>query len=168
MKLHAVAIVGSLLLPVAVHAGGLFLPGSGAVSTSRAGAAVASTEDGEALSINPAGLAKSKGTTITLSMAIISYAMEFTRRGTYDPITEEALPYEGTEYPTVKNDPSPPLGIGSYQPVPVFAVVSDLGGAVPNLTLAIGLYDFETGKRLPLEGGGVLGFAVGQRVPVHV
>jgi len=124
----------------AADAGGLLLPGSGAVSTSRAGAAVASTEDGEALSINPAGLAKSKGTTITLSMAIINYAMEFTRRGSYDPIAEEALPYEDTPYPTVQNDPSPPLGIGAYQPVPVFAVVSDLGGAIPKLTLALGLY----------------------------
>jgi long-subunit fatty acid transport protein len=140
MKLHAVAFAGSLLLPVAAQAGGLFLPGSGAVSTSRAGAAVASADDGEALSINPAGLAKSKGTTITLSMAIINYAMEFTRTGTYDPIMEEALPYEGQAYPTVKNDPSPPLGFGSYQPVPLFAVVSDLGGAVPGLTAAIGLY----------------------------
>ncbi len=140
MKLHAVALVGSLLLPVTAQAGGLFLPGSGAVSTSRAGAAVASADDGEALSINPAGLAKSQGTTITLSMAIINYAMEFTRRGTYDPIAEEALPYEGQPYPTVKNDPSPPLGIGSYQPVPLIAIVSDLGDAVPGLTLAAGLY----------------------------
>ena len=38
----------------------------GAVSTSRAGAAVASADDGEALVINPAGLAKSTGTTITI------------------------------------------------------------------------------------------------------
>jgi len=141
MKLHAVAIASTLLLPpVAAHAGGLLLPGSGAVSTSRAGAAVASASDGEALSINPAGLAKSKGTQITLSMAIISYAMEFTRRGSYDPIVEEALPYEDTPYPTVRNDASPPLGIGSFQPVPVFAITSDLGGAVPGLTLALGLY----------------------------
>ncbi|MDB4961643.1 MAG: Long-chain fatty acid transport protein [Myxococcales bacterium] len=143
MKLRAIPVLGCLLLPVAsqhAEAGGLLLPGSGAVSTSRAGAAVASAEDGEALGINPAGLAKSKGTTITLSMAIISYAMEFTRRGSYDPIAEEALPYEDTPYPTVRNDASPPLGIGSFQPVPVFAVVSDLGGAVPGLTLAAGVY----------------------------
>ncbi|MBA3456862.1 MAG: outer membrane protein transport protein [Deltaproteobacteria bacterium] len=140
MKLHAVALVGCVLLPAAANAGGLFLPGSGAVSTSRAGAAIASVDDGEALSINPAGLAKTKGTTITLSMAFINYVMEFNRRGTYDPIADEALPYEGMAYPTVKNDASPPLGIGRYQPLPVFAVASDLGGKVPGLTAAIGVF----------------------------
>jgi long-subunit fatty acid transport protein len=126
--------------PSDAHAGGLFLPGSGAVSTSRAGAAVASASDGEALSINPAGLAKSKGTTITLSAAIINYAMSFSRRGSYDPIDTDALPYEDMPYPTVKNDASPPLGIGKYQPIPVIAVVTDLGGAVEGLTVAAGVY----------------------------
>jgi long-subunit fatty acid transport protein len=110
------------------------------VSTSRAGAAVASADDGEALSVNPAGLAKTKGTTITLSMAIIKYAMEFSRRGTYDAIDTEALPYEGEAYPTVENDPDLALGFGGFQPVPVIAVVSDLGGLVPNLRVAAGLY----------------------------
>jgi len=141
MKLRwvaAVSLVG-LAAPQA-HAGGLFVPGSGAVSTSRAGAAVASADDGEALSVNPAGLAKTKGTTITLSMAIIKYAMEFTRRGTYDDISTEALPYEGQAFPTVENDPDLALGFGGFQPVPVIAVVSDLGGLVPNLRVAAGLY----------------------------
>src|SRR5689334_22664175 len=141
MKLRAAPVVGLFVLaPAVAHAGGLFLPGSGAVSTSRAGAAVASASDGEALSINPAGLAKSKGTTITLSAAIINYAMSFERRGTYDAIDTEALPYEGQPFPTVRNDASPPLGIGKYQPIPVIAVVSDLGGAVKGLTLAAGVY----------------------------
>ncbi len=141
MKLRVAPVVGCLLIaPAAAHAGGLFLPGSGAVSSSRGGAAVASASDGEALSINPAGLAKSKGTTITLSAAIINYAMSFSRRGTYDEIGAEALPYEGQPYPTVRNDARPPLGIGKYQPVPVIAIASDLGGAVKGLTIAAGLY----------------------------
>ncbi|MBA3395463.1 MAG: outer membrane protein transport protein [Deltaproteobacteria bacterium] len=126
-------------LPTA-QAGGMFLPGSGAISTSRAGAAVASTDDGEALGINPAGLTKTQGTTITISAAIISYALEFQRTGNYDSIESEARPYEGQPYPLVKNDPSLPLGIGSFQPVPVVALVSDLGGRVPGLTVAVGLY----------------------------
>ena len=134
------AVVALCLVPGAATAGGLFLPGSGAVSTSRAGAAVASAEGGEALGLNPAGLAKSKGTSITLSMAIIDYAMEFNRRGTYDAIADEALPYEGAAFPTVRNDASPSLGIGSFQPIPVIAIVSDLGDAVPCLTVAAGLY----------------------------
>ncbi|MGE0401366.1 MAG: hypothetical protein AB7T06_31980, partial [Kofleriaceae bacterium] len=63
-KLGGIAIASSLITVTLVsqaNAGGLFLPGSGATSTSRAGAAVASADDGEALSINPAGLAKSSG-----------------------------------------------------------------------------------------------------------
>jgi long-subunit fatty acid transport protein len=140
MKLRVAPLLGLVFVPAVAHAGGLFLPGNGAVSTSRAGAAVASASDGEALSVNPAGLAKSKGTTITLSAAIINYAMSFTRRGTYDDIDTDALPYEGQPFPTVRNDASPPLGIGGYQPIPVIAVVTDLGGAVKGLTLAAGVY----------------------------
>ncbi len=140
MKLRSLTAITVVGLATQAQAGGLFLPGSGAVSTSRAGAAVTSVDDGEALSINPAGFAKSKGTTITISAALISYAMEFTRRGTYDAIPNEALPYEGQAYPTSRNDPDLALGVGSYQPIPVFAISSDLGGKVPNLRLAIGLF----------------------------
>ncbi len=135
-RLAAVTLLG-LAAPSA--AGGLFIPGSGAVSSSRAGASVSSTEGGEALGLNPAGLAKSKGTTITLSMAIVNYALEFTRRGNYDA-TGDNLPYEGDPFPTVKNDANPELGIGRWQPIPVFAVVSDLGGAVKGLTAAVGVW----------------------------
>ena len=49
-----VAIAG---MPQLAAAGGLLLPGAGAVSTSRAGAAVASAADGEGLVLNPAGIA---------------------------------------------------------------------------------------------------------------
>ena len=72
MKLGGL-IVGGILVSQAAHAGGLFLPGSGATSTSRAGAAITSADDGEALSVNPAGLAKTKGWTITISTAFIRY-----------------------------------------------------------------------------------------------
>ena len=116
------------------------LPGSGAISTSRAGAAVASVDDGEALSINPAGLAKTKGTTITISAAIIGYAMEFHRAGSYDALAAEDRPFEGQRYASVTNDPDLPLGIGKYQPVPSIVIVSDLGGRVKGLRLALGLY----------------------------
>src|SRR5512138_3802675 len=120
MKLRSIVVAGCLV-PSAAHAGGLFLPGSGAISTSRAGAAVASADDGEALGINPAGISKSHGTTITISAAIISYSMEFSRRGTYDNLEMEDPPYEGQAFPTVKNEAKPKLGIGSFQPIPVIA-----------------------------------------------
>ncbi len=122
-------------------AGGLFLPGSGAASTSRAGAAVASADDGEALSINPAGLAKSTGWTLTISAAITRYYMTFQRTGDYDPVAAvDTQGYEGQRFGAVTNDPKPPLGLGSFQPIPVIAVVTDLGGRVPGLHLAAGLY----------------------------
>lgn len=124
----------------AAYAGGLYLPGSGAISTSRAGAAVASTDNGEALGLNPAGLAKTSGTTVTLSMAIIDYAMSFQRRGTYDDVPNIDLPYEGQPFPLVEDASKPALGIGGFQPIPVIAVTTDLGGVVPNLRLAAGMY----------------------------
>ncbi len=146
MKLRALGIAGSLLVPIAVaphlaSAGGLFLPGSGAISTSRAGAAIASADDGEALSVNPAGIAKATGWTITVSAALIRYSMQFSRRGTYDDVLENpGDPYSGQPYPTIENDPKPPLGIGSFQPIPVIAVLTDLGGRVRGLHLAAGIY----------------------------
>jgi long-subunit fatty acid transport protein len=126
-------------------AGGLFTPGSGAISTSRAGAAVASVDDGEALGINPAGLAKAKGVKLTISTQLLQYYMSFSRRGTYDALLPTAdngapLSYEGQPYATVENDPKPPLGFAGFQPLPVIAVSWDLGGRVPGLTLGGGLY----------------------------
>jgi long-subunit fatty acid transport protein len=144
MKLRGTVIAGSLCICVhSASAGGLFVPGSGAISTSRAGAAVASADDGEALSINPAGIAKTEGVKLTISATLIQYFMSFSRRGSYDPVTNPdgtTRPYNGTPYATVENDPKPPLGIGKFQPLPVLAVAWDLGGRVPGLAVAGGLY----------------------------
>ena len=144
MKLRDVIVVGTLFVVAPsgslALAGGLFLPGSGAISTSRAGAGVATADDGEALSLNPAGLAKTHGTTITVSAALIYYSMQFTRTGSYDALSTDDQPYEGTPYATVKDNSKPPLGIGPVQPVPVIAIVSDLGGRVKGLHVAAGLY----------------------------
>ena len=70
--LFAPAALAGLCAPGIAWAGGLLLPGAGAVSTSRAGAAVASADDGEAVVLNPAGIAKAEGTTITLSTAMLT------------------------------------------------------------------------------------------------
>jgi len=143
MKLRvASGLVAFAIGAAPAAAGGLFLPGSGAVSTSRAGAAVASTDDGEALSINPAGLAKTHGWTLTISAAITRYYMKFNRAGTYDEpnFDIDRQGYEGNAFDPVINDPKPPLGIGSFQPIPVIAIVTDLGGKIKGLRLAAGLY----------------------------
>ncbi len=133
----------SLVTASTATAGGLFTPGSGAISTSRAGAAVASVDDGEALGINPAGLARAKGVKLTISTQLLQYYMSFSRRGTYDAVTtppgDAAPPYVGQGYQTVENDPKPPLGFAGFQPLPVIAVSWDLGGRVPNLTVGGGL-----------------------------
>lgn len=133
MRPGLLSVVGILGFSATAHAGGLLLPGTGAISTSRAGAAIASADDGEAAALNPAGIAKAKGTTITVSAAIINYSMSFTRRGVYDNIASEDHAYEGTPYGTTENKPKPPLGLGSFQPVPVIAIVSDLGGRAGGL-----------------------------------
>ena len=40
----------------------------------------------------------------------------------------------------VEDDSRPELALGAYQPIPVIAVTTDLGGAVPNLRIAAGMY----------------------------
>jgi long-subunit fatty acid transport protein len=139
-KPNGLAVLFALFGSGVASAGGLFLPGAGVVSTTRAGAAVASADDAEAIAINPAGIAKTTGTKITLGIVAIDYLMSFARAGNYDPITEEATSYAGTPFPKVTNDPKPPLGIGAYQPVPMIGIVSDLNGAVPHLHLGFGIY----------------------------
>ncbi len=146
MKPSWSAFTVATLLAGSAVAGGLYIPGDGAVSTSRAGASVAATDDGEAIAINPAGIAKAKGTTVTIGIAALDYFMSFKRNGTYDRITElDAMgqpqpSYVGQAYPKMTNQVDPPLGIGSFQPVPVLAIVSDLGGAVTGLHVAAGVY----------------------------
>ena len=142
MKLVAGGVV-LLVSAGAAHAGGLILPGSGAVSTSRAGAAVASVWGPDSLGINPAGLASAKGTVVSVSSAFINYDLSFQRAGTYDETVSDdmvTLPWEGLPYPHVEDQSSPPIGFAGFQAVPVVGVSSDLGGAVPGLTLALGVW----------------------------
>src|SRR5580704_3370825 len=123
-------------------AGGLLLPGAGAISTSRAGASVASVDDGESIVLNPAGLAKSHGTQIQIGISSIDYFLSFARAGDYPLIKQQTTTYAGTPYPTMTNNAQPSLGIPGtgFQPVPLIAIVSDLGGAIPGLHVAAGLY----------------------------
>jgi long-subunit fatty acid transport protein len=139
MKLRQLVIGGGLVLATSAHAGGLFVPGSGVISASRAGAAVASVDDGEALAVNPSALAKAdSGLQLTVSLTFMRYYMSFTRRGAYDPINLEDRPYEGATYQTVENDPKPPLGIGTYQPLPVISISYPIR-AVKGLVIGGGL-----------------------------
>ena len=131
MKLRNFGI--SLVAPLALGAatattamaGGLNLPGTGPISTARAGAAVASTDDGEAVSINPAGLANVTGTRITLGSSFISHSQSFTRFGTYDAVPGQNVPWAGQAYATVTDESKPDIGFGNFQAVPMLVVTSD-------------------------------------------
>ncbi len=140
MKLSGIVITIGLCGGAAAHAGGLLLPGAGVVSTSRAGAAIASADDAEAITLNPAGIAKSHGTVITLGATAIDYAMSFQRAGDYPAIMEEATSFAGSPFPKMTNQAKPSLGIGSFQPVPLIGIVSDLNGAIPKLHVGFSVY----------------------------
>lgn len=140
MKLSGTVVTIGLCTSGVAVGGGLLLPGAGVVSASRAGAAIASADDAEAITLNPAGIAKSHGTVITLGADFISYAMSFTRAGSYDPIAEESVSFAGQPYPKMTNGAKPPLGIGSFQPVPLIGIVSDLGGIIPKLHVGFNVY----------------------------
>ena len=139
---HArIVVSGVMVLGVGVaHGGGLLLPGSGPVSTGRAGAAVASQDDPSALGINPAGLAAVDGTMIHLGSTFISFHLTFNRAGTYDDDPDHDFAWEGTEYGAVSDDSKPAIGFGQFQAVPVIAVASDLGGKVKGLVFAAGVF----------------------------
>ncbi len=128
------------LSPGAAHAGGLVLPGSGPVSTGRAGASVASIDDPAAIGINPSGLAKVKGTVIHVGAALIAYHQTMGRLGFYESTPDADLPWEGQRMGAVSDDSKPAIGIGPFQAVPVIAVASDLGGKVPGLVVAAGVF----------------------------
>ena len=141
MRSRVVAVCACSVRLTAV-AGGLFLPGSGAVSTARAGAAVASTDDGEALVDQPGGSREDQGHhdhdlggDHQLRDAVPAHAAR------YDEIDDDDQPYEGSRTPIVENNAGAAARRSArYQPIPVIAVVTDLGGAVANLRVAVGLY----------------------------
>lgn len=120
--------------------GGFFIPGQGPISTARGGTAVASAQDGEAISMNPAGIAHTTGTVVQIGIVGVDYSMSFTRAGSYDPIAGESVSYAGQSYPTISNTSKPLYGIGSYQPLPVIAVVSDLGNRIPGLRAGLAIF----------------------------
>lgn len=135
------------------HAGGLYLPGIGAVSTARAGAAVASSDNGEALLVNPSRLTQLTGTRLTLGGSFINYNLSFRRTGTYDDIPGQTFPWEGQPYAEVNDESTPPIGVGDYQFIPMLAVTTDLGGRVPGLVIGGGLYAPQSYPSRDIESG---------------
>jgi long-subunit fatty acid transport protein len=128
------------IFPASATAGGLVLPGSGPVSTGRAGASVASIDDGSALGVNPAGLSRAKGTQIHIGTSLIAFHQTMARDGSYEDVPEADLAWEGQRYGSVSDDSKPVIGVGPFQAVPVIAVSSDLGGKVKGLVIAAGVF----------------------------
>jgi long-subunit fatty acid transport protein len=128
-------------MPTLASAGGLVLPGSGPVSTGRAGASVASIDDPAALGINPAGLAKTSGLVVHIGSALVAYHQTVGRKGVYEHDPEApTYSWDGTPYRAVSDSSKPAIGLGPFQAVPVIAVSSDLGGKVKGLRVAIGVF----------------------------
>jgi long-subunit fatty acid transport protein len=134
------AIVVGVIASGAAHAGGIYLPGIGAVSTARAGASVASVDNGEALLLNPARLTELRGTQIMVGMSLIDFDLSFQRSGTYDDVAGRDFAWEGQPYAEVHNDSSPAIGFGPYQLIPMLTISTDLGSRIPGLVVAGGVY----------------------------
>jgi long-chain fatty acid transport protein len=144
MKKIAITAVLAAAVPSAAVAGGLFVPGYGSQAQPRAGAFVAKADDPSALYYNPAGLAKQHGTSIHLGFNLIDFDQTYQRAGVYEQWTrplregETAPDYLGDPYPEVSDNATPAVGFGGFQGIPLFAVVSDLGGRSP-VVFSIGL-----------------------------
>jgi len=132
-----IALLATLLIAPAAQAGGIFIPGVGPQAQARAGAFVAKADDPSALHHNPAGIAKTKGTVIQIGAVFIDMALEFKRTGGYEtPTVDDG---GSNPYPTVKDKSTPAVGFGGFQAIPLIAVTTDLGGAIPNMRFGAGL-----------------------------
>lgn len=114
----------------AAHAGGFEIPDNGTEALGRGGAFVAKADDGTALEYNIAGLARQRGTRITLNGNFLFHGTEFTRAGSYP--TDPSTPYGGQPYPTIRDSNR----IGA---LPFVAVTTDFGW-FKRWTFGFGLY----------------------------
>lgn len=144
LAVHAVALTCAVAATwrwsARARAGGLYLPGIGAVSSGRAGASAASTDNPEALLLNPARLVEVEGTQVMVAASLIDFDLSFDRFGSYDQDDLRDLPWEGADYPTMRDESSPPVGVGPYQIIPMLAIAANLDGCIPGLALAAGVY----------------------------
>lgn len=134
------AVFAPIVAPPTAHAGGLTLPAYGTESFGRAGASVVAVGGPDAIAINPAGLSRGHGTRILISAHLVDLSLSFSRRGSYDTSDQINAPWEGQPYETIEDATKPSKGIGNFQLIPLISVASDLGGVVPGLNVALGLY----------------------------
>jgi long-subunit fatty acid transport protein len=125
------AFLLSTLLPLSAHAGGVFVGEAGSQAMERGGAFVAKADDPTALSVNPAGLAKTRGVEAYVGANLLNYSLSFQRAGSYRQQPRQVVQpaYVNTPYPAVENE-------ASFQPIPFIAV----SGRVGDLAIGGGLY----------------------------
>ena len=112
-------IIASLLLCAAstAHANGFVLNDHGAQATGRAGAVVATVDNGSAVAHNPGGLAIEDGTNIYVGASLILASASFTQEGT-DITTDTTSPpaVTPTVYATSRVHELVTVGLGFHTP----------------------------------------------------
>ncbi len=142
MAARGIALALTLLLfaPTA-RAGGILVPGAGPQGQARAGAFVAKSDDPSAMSNNPAGFARVRGTVVGIGVNLVDYDESFLRSGSYEASGEaEALNYEGQPYPEISDQSRPSIGLAGFQAIPLLVVASDLGRPHWPLRFAFGVF----------------------------
>lgn len=137
---RALVVLSAAASPLA-HAGGIYVGESGSQAMERGGAFVAKADDATALSVNPAGLAKTGGGEIYTGANLLDYALSFERSGVY-PMQDRATQpgYAGRPYPKMENR-------ATFQAVPYVAGSLRLGDFVLGAGVfgpaAVGRRDFQ-------------------------
>jgi long-subunit fatty acid transport protein len=105
----------AIVVPGAALAGGVYVGEAGSQAMERAGAFVAKADDPTALSVNPAGLAKSRRVELYLGANLLNMNLSFQRAGTYPNQNKAVQPdYVGSPFPETSNE-------AGFQAVPYLA-----------------------------------------------
>src|SRR5262245_12219863 len=91
-RFAAAVAAAAALIPLAAHAGGMYLPTRGVRPTGRAGAFVAGADDPSSMWFNPAGLAHLHGGTFLADAGFVHQSIEYDR-----------VDSGGNQQPTVSN-----------------------------------------------------------------
>lgn len=117
------ALAVAIALPSAAWAAGFQINEHNAKATSRAGAVAATVDDPSAIFYNPAGLASIKGTEVTLGVALIAPANDYTGIGYNNPTgapvtqaTETGMVPVPNIYIAREISPKAFFGVGFYAP----------------------------------------------------
>jgi long-subunit fatty acid transport protein len=106
-------------IPSVAHAGGLFAGDNGAAAQQRAGAYVARADDGSALAINPAGLMKLRGFTLSGSLNVLGYHIDYDAAGVYEPFTRQD---PADQEPAFVGQERPGVSDSTVSPVPLLVL----------------------------------------------